>query len=63
MEHPFGIKHHQDMEKDSVLYNEVFLYDDCDPRLEKVGRKWKWTSRSYQNKFYLSIVPLNLVLV
>ena len=43
LEHPFGVRHHQNMEKDSVHYNEVFLCEDCKPKLEKVGRKWKLT--------------------
>ena len=43
LEHPFGIRQHQNMEKDSVHYNEVFHCDDCKPKLEKVGRTWKWT--------------------
>ena len=43
LEHPFGIKNHQDMEKDSVHYDKVFSCGDCEPRLVKVGRTWKWT--------------------
>ena len=40
LEHPFGINHYQEMENDAVFYEKVYSNDGCQPRLEKVGRKW-----------------------